>query len=110
MDRVKRMWPFLVALAVFLVVILGVVSNSYAGRLPGADRMCEDHIGIAGDASCQLGTSVEEQVSSNGTSGPQFEISAYDPIGRVERPFTCVREDDLVTCTSDKDQRVVLRR
>ncbi|SDB81076.1 hypothetical protein GA0111570_103206 [Raineyella antarctica] len=87
----KRLWPFLLAVVVFLVLVLGILWRSYADRLPGAGRMCEAGLGVAGGASCQLAVATRDSVAKVTGAAAQFQVQAFNPLLGADVPFTCVR-------------------
>ena len=109
----KRLWPFLLAVIVFLALLLGILSRSYTDRLPGAGRMCEPGLGVAGGASCQLAGATRDSVAkatAQEVSGPDtFQVLAYDPLSRADMTFSCVRTE-VVRCEGPAGEVVVLAR
>ena len=71
----KRLWPFVVALVLFVVLLLGVLFDSYGDRIPGAARMCESGLGVAGGASCQLAIATRDTVAKVPGAEKTFAIT-----------------------------------
>ena len=103
----KRLWPFVVALVLFVLLVLGVLARSYADRIPGAARMCEPGLGVAGGASCQLALSTRDAVVEADTSEQSFRVSAYDPTIRADLAFTCLR-GEVLRCEGAGGEVVVI--
>lgn len=111
----KRLWPFLLAVIVFVALLLGILFRSYADRLPGTGRMCEPGLGVAGGASCQLAVATRDSVArqtsaAQETSGAEtFQVMAYDPLSRADMTFSCVRTE-VVRCEGPAGEVVVIAR
>lgn len=105
----KRLWPFLLAVVLFVVLVLGTVWRSYADRLPGAARMCEAGFGVAGGASCQLAVTTRDSVAKLASEEATFRITAYDPISRTDLAFDCER-GEVIRCEASGGQVVVIAR
>lgn len=103
----KRLWPFVVALVLFAVLMLGVLFDSYGDRIPGAARMCESGLGVAGGASCQLAIATRDTVAKVPGAEKTFAITAYDPTTRTDLAFECGR-GEVVTCESPTGEVVVI--
>lgn len=103
----KRLWPFVVALVLFVVLLLGILVRSYGDRIPGAARMCEAGLGVAGGASCQLALSTRDSVAEADTTEQAFTITAYDPTSRTDLAFDC-RRGEVVTCEGPAGEVVVI--
>lgn len=103
----KRLWPFVVALAIFLVMVAGTLWNTYGHRLPGASRMCEHGLGVGGDASCQLGVSTRDSVRKQTGIAQTFQVKAYDPRTRTDLTFACQR-GAVVRCVAPSGELVVI--
>lgn len=103
----KRLWPLVLAFAIFLVLVLGVLWRSYADRIPGASRMCEPGLGVAGGASCQLAVATRDSVAEDTSGAERFEVAAYDPLTRSDLPFSCVR-GEVVRCEGPDGEVVVI--
>lgn len=103
----KRLWPFLLAVALFLALMLGVLFRSYGDRIPGASRMCEPGLGVAGGASCQLGVATRDRVAEETSDAESFEVAAYDPLTGSDLPFSCVRAE-VVRCEGPGGEVVLI--
>lgn len=103
----KRLWPFVVALVLFVLLVVGVLVRSYGDRIPGAARMCEPDLGVAGGASCQLAISTRDAVAEADTSERTFQVTAYDPTSRADLAFTCSR-GEVLRCEASGGQVVVI--
>lgn len=103
----RKLWPFVVALLLFVVLLLGVVLRSYGDRLPGAARTCEKGLGVAGGASCQLAVATRDSVRKVTSPAVQFDVTAYDPTSGGDLPFSC-RRGEVIRCTAATGQVVVI--
>ncbi|MEA5154299.1 hypothetical protein [Raineyella sp.] len=104
----RKLWPFVVALLIFVGLLLGVLFGSYADRLPGAARTCEKGLGVAGGSSCQLAVATRDSVRKATSTDVQFTVSAYDPTSRADLSFTC-RRGEVVRCEAATGQVVVIK-
>lgn len=93
------MWPFLLAVVVFVALMAGILSRSYSDRLPGANRMCEPGLGVAGGASCQLAVATRDSVAQAPSGARAFEVQAFNPLTGSDLAFSCVR-GEVVRCES----------
>jgi len=104
---VRKLWPFAVALLIFVVLLLGVLVGSYADRLPGAARTCEKGLGVAGGASCQLAVATRDSVHAATSTAVQFDVTAYDPATRADLALSC-RRGEVIRCQAAGGQVVVI--
>ena len=110
----KRLWPFLLAVIVFLALLLGILSRSYTDRLPGAGRMCEPGLGVAGGASCQLAVATRDAVAKVSTAqessgADTFQVRSFDPLTKGDLAFSCVRTE-VIRCEGPAGEVVVIAR
>lgn len=103
----RKLWPFAVALLIFVVLLLGVLVGSYADRLPGAARTCEKGLGVAGGASCQLAVATRDSVHAATSTAVQFDVTAYDPATRADLALSC-RRGEVIRCQAAGGQVVVI--
>lgn len=103
----KRMWPFLLAVVVFLALMAGILTRSYSDRLPGAGRMCEPGLGVAGGASCQLAVATRDRVAEAPSGAQSFEVQAFNPLTGSDLAFSCVR-GEVVRCESASGEVVLV--
>jgi len=105
---VRRLWPFLVALVLFVILLGWAGWQSYGDRLPGATRMCAEGVGVGPGTSCQLAVATRDAVRSSGRgSAATFTVTAYDPQPGAEIELTC-DVAEVIRCLGGQGREVVL--
>ena len=110
----KRYWPFLLAVVLVVVLMLGILFRSYADRLPGTGRMCEPGLGVAGGAGCDLAGATPAPLgpvcTAPGWAGADtFQVRSFDPLTKGDLAFSCVRTE-VIRCEGPAGEVVVIAR
>ena len=124
----KRYWPFLLAVVLVVVLMLGILFRSYADRLPGTGRMCEPGLGVAGGARSEHARpprpaappsrpraattrdAVAKVSTAQESSGADtFQVRSFDPLTKGDLAFSCVRTE-VIRCEGPAGEVVVIAR
>ena len=110
----KRYWPFLLAVVLVVVLMLGILFRSYADRLPGTGRMCEPGLGVAGGASWHLAGATRDAVghvspAQESAGADTFQVRSVDPLTKGDLAFSCVRTE-VIRCEGPAGEVVVIAR